>query len=60
MTKKFQDQSQVEAFRAAMDDKDRLIHGLAANMLKTRYSIERSNGYKAFKEKEKAKAKEKA
>lgn len=40
---------QSHAYRASMDDKDRLIHDLAAKMLKTRYSVERSNGYKAFK-----------
>jgi hypothetical protein len=47
-TKKFAKQSQVDAFRDSMDDKDRLIHGLAITMLKTRYSVERSNGFRAF------------
>ncbi len=40
--------AQLTAFRASLDDKDRLIHDLAARMLKTRYTPERTNAYAAF------------
>lgn len=38
----------LTAFRASLDDKDRLIHDLAVRMLKTRYTPERTNAYAAF------------
>jgi hypothetical protein len=47
-TKKTTNQSHIDAFKASMDAKDRLIHELAEKMLKTRYSVERSNGFKKF------------
>ncbi len=56
---------ELDAFRAALEPKDRLIHDLAAKMLKTRYDPKRSNAYLAYlrsqKEKEQVKevAKEK-
>jgi len=38
----------LEMFSASFDSKDRIIHELAAEMMKTRYSRPASNGYKAF------------
>ena len=35
----------LEAFYASLGPKGRLIHELAAKMLKTRYSAEKSNAY---------------
>lgn len=37
-----------QAFRASLDDKDRLIHDLAVRMLKTRYTPERTNAWSAW------------
>ena len=52
--------STLDAFKAAMDPKDRIIHELATTMLKTRYDPRRSNAYRSFLEKEKEKEKMKA
>jgi hypothetical protein len=38
----------LEAFYAAMEPKDRIIHELAAAMLKTRYNPRRSNAYRSY------------
>jgi hypothetical protein len=57
--------STLDAFKASLDPKDRIIHELAATMLKTRYDPRRSNAYRSFLayqaqlEKEKEKEKEK-
>jgi hypothetical protein len=47
----------VAAFYASLEPKDRLIHELAAAMLKTRYDVTRSSAYLSFiKEADKKKA----
>jgi hypothetical protein len=46
--------STLEAFKASLDPKDRIIHELAAAMLKTRYDPRRSNAYRSFLEQQKA------
>lgn len=54
--------STLDAFKASLDPKDRIIHELATTMLKTRYDPRRSNAYRSFlatQEKEKAKTAEK-
>ena len=38
----------TDMFYDSLDSKDRIIHELAAKMMKTRYSCPRSNGFKAF------------
>ena len=38
----------LEEWRAAMDEKDRVIHDLAAKMLESRYCPERSNSFIEF------------
>jgi hypothetical protein len=38
----------IQAFMAWLSPKDRLIHELAATMLKTRYTPHRSNAWIAF------------
>ena len=38
----------VVAFYASLEPKDRLIHELAAAMLKTRYDVTRSSAYLTF------------
>ena len=38
----------LEMFSASFDSKDRIIHELAAEMMKTRYSRPGSNGFRAF------------
>lgn len=40
---------EVAAFFAALEPKDRLIHELAAQMLKTRYTPQRSNKWAEWK-----------
>jgi hypothetical protein len=44
----------LETFRDSLDAKDRLIHDLASKMLKTRYSVTRSNAFLRFTVKMKA------
>lgn len=46
----------VVAFYASLEPKDRLIHELAAAMLKTRYDVTRSSAYIAFIAEQKKKA----
>ncbi len=41
-------QQQKEAFFASLSPKDQLIHTLATQMLKTRYTPERSNAWAAW------------
>ena len=38
----------VEEYIASLSPKDRIIHDLAAKMLKTRYDPKRTNGYQQF------------
>jgi hypothetical protein len=40
--------TQIAEFYASLSPKDKLIHDLAAKMLKTRYDPVRSNAYIAF------------
>lgn len=42
---------EVRAFKAQLEPKDRLIHELAGTMLKTRYTPQRSNAWKEWKQK---------
>jgi hypothetical protein len=42
--------AEVAAFRAWLEPKDRLIHDLAAQMLKTRYTPQRSNKWKEYQD----------
>jgi hypothetical protein len=40
--------AQVEDFKASLSPKDKIIHELAATMLKTRYDPKRTNAFLKF------------
>jgi hypothetical protein len=44
----------LTAFKASMDEKDRIVHTLAEQMLKTRYTPHRSNSWIAWTKKQAA------
>jgi hypothetical protein len=43
-----EEETKIAAFKASLSPKDRIIHELAAAMLKTRYDPKRTNAYLRF------------
>ena len=42
------DEAKIAAFKASLSPKDKIIHDLAAKMLKTRYDPKRTNAFLKF------------